>query len=111
MVTSYTPTSSENQANPYKQDLKEMKDSDKFMKKDSESSNETTLTMRSQNLLHKLCFPLILKIMLTEVKDTSVLYPEREVMFISICDFPAHYFEKEACKEVTYRVYSFVTTS
>ena len=67
--------------------------------------------MRSQNSLHKLCFPLILMIMLTEVKDTSESYPEREVMCISICNFPAHYFKKEECKEVTYRVYSFVTTS
>ena len=67
--------------------------------------------MRSQNSLHKLCFPLILMIMLTEVKDTSESYPEREVICISICNFPAHYFKKKECKEVTYRVYSFVTTS
>ena len=36
MVTSHIPTSSENQANPHKQDLKEKKHSDKFMKNDSE---------------------------------------------------------------------------
>ena len=50
-------------------------------------------------------------IMLTEVKDTPESYPEREVLCISICNFPAHYFKKEECKEVTYRVYSVVTTS
>ena len=61
--------------------------------------------------MHKLCFPLILMIMLTEVKDTSESYPEREVMCISICNFPAQYFKKEECKEVTNRVYTFVTTS
>ena len=66
--------------------------------------------MRSQNSLHKLCFPLILMIMLTEVKDTSESHPEREVMCISIGNCAAHYFEKEEGKEVTYRVYSFVTT-
>ena len=49
--------------------------------------------------------------MLTEVKDTSESYPEREVMCIPICNFPAHYFKKEECKEVIYRVYSFVSTS
>ena len=50
-------------------------------------------------------------IMLTEVRDNSELYPEREVMCTSICNLLAHYFEKEEYKEVTYRVYSFVTTS
>ena len=67
--------------------------------------------MRNQNSLHKLCVPIILMIMLIEVKDTSALYSEREVMCISICDFPAYYFKKEECKEVTYRAYSVVTTS
>ena len=37
MVTKHIPTSSENQANPNKQDLKEKKHTHKFMKKDSES--------------------------------------------------------------------------
>ena len=67
--------------------------------------------MRSQNSLRKLCFPLILMIMLPEVQDTSESYPETEVMCISICNFPTHYFQKQECKEVTYRVYSVVTTS
>ena len=67
--------------------------------------------MRNQNSLHRLCFRLMLMIMLIEVKDTSELYLEREVMCISICNFPAYYFKKEECEEVTYRVYSFVTTS
>ena len=67
--------------------------------------------MRSQDSLHKLCISLILMIMLTEVKHTSQSYLEREVMCISTCNFLAHYVKKEECKEVTYRVYSFVTTS
>ena len=67
--------------------------------------------MRSQNSLHKLCFLLVLMIMLTEVKDASETYPEREVMCISICNLPAYYFKKEECKAVTHRVYSFGTTS
>ena len=50
-------------------------------------------------------------IMLTEVKDTSESDREGEVMCISIWYFPANYFKKEECKEVTSRVYSFVTTS
>ena len=37
MVTSPIPTTSENQANPHKPDLKESKHADKFMQKDSES--------------------------------------------------------------------------
>ena len=81
------------------------------MKKDSESEKESIVAMRSQNSLHKLCFPLIVMIMLTEVKDTSESYTEREVMCILTCNLPAHYFKKGECKEVTYRVYSFVTTS
>ena len=40
--------------------------------------------MGSQNSLHKLCFPLILMFMVTEVKDTSESYTEREDMCISI---------------------------
>ena len=67
--------------------------------------------MMNQNSLPKLYVPIILMIMLTEVKDTSELYTEREVICISICNFPAYYFEKEECKEVTYRVYSVDTTS
>ena len=111
MATNHTPTSPESQANPHKQDLREKKPSDKFMKKDWKSWQESTLTMKNQNLLLKLCFLLILMIMLTEVRDTLELYSEREVMCISICNFPTHDLEKEECKEVTYRVYSFVTTS
>ena len=111
MVTSHIPTSLENQANPHKHDLKEKKHSDKSMKKDSKSWKESTLTIRNQNSLYKLCFPLILIIILTEVQDTSELYPEREIMCTLIYDFPPYYFKKEECNEVTYRVYSFVTTS
>ena len=48
-------------------------------------------------------------IMLTEVKDPSQLYCKSEVMCITICDFPGHFFKKEECEEVTYRVYSVVT--
>ena len=110
MVTRHIPTSSENQENPHKEDLQEKKHSHKFMKKASDSWQESALTMRSQNSLHKLCFPLILMIMLTEVQDTSDSCPEREGTCISICNFPAHYFKKAECKEVSYRVYSFVTT-
>ena len=67
--------------------------------------------MRSQNSLHKLCLPLILIIMLTEVKYSTKSYSEGEVICISICNFPAHYCKKEECKAVTYRVYGCVTTS
>ena len=51
--------------------------------------------MRGKNSLYKLCFPRILIIMLTEVKEISESYTEREVMSISICNFPVHYFKKE----------------
>ena len=50
-------------------------------------------------------------IMLTEVTDTSELYPETEVMCISMCNFTARDFKEKECKAVTYRVYSFVPTS
>ena len=49
--------------------------------------------------------------MLTEVRDTCELYPEREVICIAIRNFLAHYFEKAECKEVTVTEYSFVITS
>ena len=111
MVTSHIPISSENHANPYKQDLKKKEHSDKFIKQGSECRKQSTLAMRIQNSLHKRCDPLILILMLTEVKDTSESYPKRDGMCISICNFPAHYLKKQECKEVTYRVYSFVTTS
>ena len=48
--------------------------------------------------------------MLTEMKDTSEIYSEREVICISLCNFPAHDFKQEECKEVTYRVYCCITS-
>ena len=49
-------------------------------------------------------------IMLPEVKDTSESYSETEVMCNPIGNCPAYYFKNGECKEVTYNVYSFVTT-
>ena len=106
IVINHIPISSENLVNPHKQDVKEKKHLDKFMNKDSKSCEESTLTMRSQNSLHKLCFPLLWMIKLTEVKHTSESQSDREVMCRPIGNFPAHYLKKEECKELTYRVYS-----
>ena len=69
------------------------------------------MTMRNHNSLHKLCYTRILMIMSTEVKNISELYTESEVMCISSCNFPVHYVTKAEYKQVTYRVYSFVSTS
>ena len=111
MVTSHIPIRLGNQTNPHKQDSRERKPSDKSMKKDSKSWKKSTLTMRNQNSLHNLCVLLIFMTMLTEVRDTSELYRAREDTCTTIWNFLAHYFEKEECKEVTYRVCPFVTTS
>ena len=67
--------------------------------------------MTNKNSPHKHCLLLILMTMLTEVNNTSELNPERQDMCTAICNFFAHYFEKEKCKEVIYRIYSFATTS